>query len=197
MLLPFGSSTKAPDVARVVVRPLTRRAVVGEARADGGLVEGRDGRVVRGGEREMHVLGRLALDVRECRVRADVLDPVGRVVLQADPDQRRHGLPEAALGRDVARAKPEVVDPAGAARRGLVHGLDAVAVGIAHEGAVVVLAVVRPRPRLAVALVAGAGQPLPPRIHVGAARRAEADVQVARDRVSSIEPELVPLDVLA
>ena len=197
MLLPSGSSTKRADVARVVVRPLTRRAVVGEParrpRPRGTPRRSHRRRRGRRGARSRSARPRRT----RSRVRADVLDPVGRVVLQADPDERRHRLPEAALGRNVARTKPEMVDPAGAARRRLVHGLGAVTARVPHEGAVVVLAVVRPRPRLAVALVAGAGQPLPPCIDVRGARHTKADMQVARDRRVVDQAELVPLDVLA
>ena len=84
---------------------------------------------------------RLAGDVGDRGVGGDDLDVVGLV--DADLVARRHV--EAPDGRDVTRAEPQVVDRAGLALPARVHRFDAVAVRVAQEPAVVVLAVLRPR----------------------------------------------------
>ena len=61
---------------------------------------------------------------------------------KANPDDRRHGLVEAAGGRDVFRPEPDVVDPA-AQGPGVMDRLDRVAVGVEDERAVVGRAVHR------------------------------------------------------
>jgi len=74
-----------------------------------------------------------------------------------------------------------------------VHGLDAVPVRVEQEGAVVVLAVVLPRPRLAVGAVSGGRADPPELVDERAARRDEADVQAVR-RLALRQREVVPLD---
>ena len=101
---------------------------------------------------------------------------------------------------DVGDTDPDVVDVAAVPQRTVMHGLDAVAVRIEQEGAVVVVAVLRPRAWLAVALVPG-GDPSPPeRVDVLPRRRREAHVQPPSGRVGVVrlrEGEVVPLGVLA
>ena len=60
---------------------------------------------------------------------------------------------------DVGDADPEVVDVAAVPERAVVDSLDAVPVRIEEEGAVVVVAVLRPQAGLAVALVARRSSP--------------------------------------
>jgi hypothetical protein len=74
------------------------------------------------------------------------------------------------------------------------HRLDAVAVRIEEEGAVVLGAVLGPRSRLAVALVAGIQQTAPPRIDLHVRLRHEAAMQAARHRLPVRgDREVVPL----
>ena len=78
----------------------------------------------------------------------------------------------------------------------VVDGLGAVAVGVEQEAAVVVVAVLGPRPRRAVVAVARLRAGAPERLDVLARARAEGDVQPARDRVRGVgrrEREVVPL----
>jgi len=80
-----------------------------------------------------------------------------------------------------------------------VHRLGAVAVGVEQEGAVVVLAVLRPLAGRAVVAMARGAARLPERVDVRARGCREADVQPARGRVLGVrrgEREVVPLDEL-
>jgi hypothetical protein len=78
----------------------------------------------------------------------------------------------------------------------VVHGFGGVPVGIEQEGAVVVLAVFRPRPRRARVGVPRRAADLPEGVDVGVRRRAEGQVQPAGGRVPGVrgrEREVVPL----
>ena len=80
-----------------------------------------------------------------------------------------------------------------------VDGLDAVAVRIKQEAAVVRRPVLRARARGAVVPVAGVDARLPEGVDARAVRRAKADMEPARDRVLAVgrtEGEVVPLDKL-
>jgi len=112
-------------------------------------------------ERQVDMLGARPVvgDERARGAEADELHALGRVVAQPDPGERGDRLVER-LGRPgVRHADPQVVDPVALAR--VVDRLDAVAVGVQQEAAVVVLAVPRARSRLPVAAVSGlhAGPP--------------------------------------
>jgi hypothetical protein len=89
-----------------------------------------------------------------------------------------------------------VVGAAALGGQGVVHRLDAVAVGVEEEAAVVVVPV--PRPRAGCAAVAGAGVAARPPEGVDrvARGRREAGVQAPRDRVLRVgrrQREVVPL----
>ena len=75
----------------------------------------------------------------------------------------------------------------------VVDGLDAVSVRVEHECPVVVGGVLRPRPGSAVVPVTGACEDAPERVHMVARRCGEGDVHSARDRLSFVEREVVPL----
>ena len=78
----------------------------------------------------------------------------------------------------------------------VVDRLGAVAVGVEQERAVVVVAVLRPRPGRAVVAVAGLGAGAPERVDLLARAGAEGDVEAARDRLlasAAREREVVPL----
>jgi hypothetical protein len=105
---------------------------------------------------------------------------------------RRDQLVERLRGGEVADADPEVVDRAAGAQRAVVDGLDARAVRVEQEGAVVVVAVLRPRPGLAVRAAPGGDAGLPERVDLRAGRRHEADVQPP-GRLALGEGEVVPL----
>ena len=96
---------------------------------------------------------------------------------------RRDRLVEPLRRGDVGDADPQVVDVAAGAQRLVVDGLDAVAVGIEQNAAVVVGAVLRPRPGRPVVAVSGA---VPARQNSSTSSRdgaTNADVQAARHRV--------------
>src|SRR3954465_5268139 len=128
-------------VARVIDRALTRRAVVLVARGERGGVERAHRGVLPGRQREVDVLRErpLVADEREAVIRAGQLHAAWLVVRQAQPGVRGDRRVEAPGGLRVADADPQVVDPAG--RHGalalVVNRLDAVAVGVEQEGAVV------------------------------------------------------------
>src|SRR5215208_7895680 len=151
-------------VTGVVLGPLARGAVVAEAGLEGGAVELLDRRAVAGREREVHVLGHgLVGHERERALATRDVEAVGGALVHAQPDRRRDGLVEEPRLDEVADADPEVVDPVlPGPRLAVVDGLDAVAVGVADEGAVVVRRVLRPRAGRAVVLVAGPGHRSPP-----------------------------------
>src|SRR5215212_2772157 len=185
-------------VARVVDLPLARCAVVAVAGGRRVAVEAVDGLVVGRREREVHVLqGLLACDHRERAADAGELRPLRRLAADAEAGGGADGLVEPGRRLDVRDADPEVVDVGAVAEGAVVDGLDAVAVRVEQEGAVVVVAVLRPWPRLAVALVAGARAGAPELVHVSMARSGEAHVQPPRDRARIVglrEGEVVPLD---
>ena len=145
-----------------------------------GLVERVDRRVLGGRERHVEVLGRLARDEREGPGRAGELDVVLLVVPDVQPGVRGDRRVERARRRDVRDADPQVVDHPVAAQVAVVDGLGAVAVRVEQERAVVVVAVLAARARLAGVAVAGAHARLPERLDVLARRRGEGDVQPPR-----------------
>ena len=138
-------------------------------------------------------------DEREAVVRAGELHAAGLVVRQAQPGVRRDRRVEAPGGLQVADADPQVVDAA------VGHGvlavamdrLDAVAVGVEQEGAVVRGAVLRARARRSVVAVPGVDTRLPERVDLRAVAGAEADVEPACQRVLAVrraDGPVVPLD---
>ena len=94
-----------------------------------------------------------------------------------------------------------MVDVAAVAGAAVVNRLDAVAVRVEQEPAVIVGTVLRPRTGLAVAAVAGVDAGLPERVDVHSRRRDEADVQAPTHRVGRVRlrereiraPHRVPL----
>jgi hypothetical protein len=85
-----------------------------------------------------------------------------------------------------------VVDVALAVHAAVVHGLDAVAVRVEEERAVVVTGVLRAQAWPTVALVAGFEAALPERIDLGARARPEADVQTGRRFITARDREVAP-----
>jgi hypothetical protein len=98
---------------------------------------------------------------------------------------------------EVSDADPEVVDHVVAvARTAVVDGLRAVAVRVDQQGAVVLLVVLRPQPRLTVARVAGLRSCAPERVDVLTRACDERDMQAARQRpvfARLRHTEIVPL----
>jgi hypothetical protein len=82
----------------------------------------------------------------------------------------------------------------------VMHGFDGVTVRIENERAVVLGRVLRPRPRLTIALVARTRHPVPPRVDRLAVFGAEGDVQALGQRMlgrDRFDAEIAPGDVLA
>src|SRR5437899_5921573 len=190
-------------VARVVDRALAGRAVVLVARRERGGVERAHRGVLAGGEREVDVLRERPLvpDEREAVVRAGQLHAAGLVVRQAEPGVRGNRRVEAPGGLRVAYAEPQVVDAA--VRHGVlavaVDRLDAVAVGVEQEPAVVRRAVLPARPRRALVTVPRVDARLPERVDLRPVARAEAGVEPAGHRVPGVrrpDVPVLPLDQL-
>src|SRR5919106_3639819 len=102
---------------------------------------------------------------------------------------------ELARRRGVRNRKGEV-DVLALASATVVDGLGAVAVRVEEEGAVVVVVVLGPWARLAVARVARLCSGVPERVHLLARARAERHVQATRHRAVFArlrDPEVVPL----
>src|SRR5207302_4391002 len=190
-------------VARVVHRALARRAMVLVARGERGGVERAHRGVLARGEREVDVLRERPLvpDGREAVGRSGQLHAAGLVWRQAEPGVRGDRRVEAPGGLRVADAEPQVVDAA------VGHGvlavavdrLDAVAVGVEQEPAVVRRAVLPARPRRALVAVPRVGARLPERVDLRAVARAEADVEPAGYRVLAVrrpDVPVLPLDQL-
>ena len=145
--------------------------------------------------------GALVVDQREAVAVAAELHPAGFVVAEAQARVRRDRRVEAPRPIEVADADPEVVDAAGRrAKLGFaVKRLDAVAVGVEQEGAVVVRVVRGARSRRSVAAVAGVDPGLPEGVDGRAVGSAEADVKAAGHRMLAIgrdEVPVLPLDQL-
>ena len=145
----------------------------------------------------MDVLGRRAGHERERAAGADEVRALARRRPRAGC--RRAGaivLVEAPGGGDVGDADPQVVDVARRAHLAVMDGLDAVAVGVEQEGAVVVVAVLGPRAGGAVVAVARlASRPARtrPRARASARRRRRAGAGHRLLRVGGGEREVVPL----
>jgi hypothetical protein len=90
-----------------------------------------------------------------------VKSAVGRVVIQAEARMGRDGLVEALRRRDVGDPQPHMVDDAVRPDGVVVDGLGAVSVGVEQEAAVVVAAVLGPKPGRAVVAEAGLRPHLP------------------------------------
>jgi hypothetical protein len=91
-----------------------------------------------------------------------------------------------------------VVDRATAGDVAVVHGLDAVAVEVEQEGAVVVLFVLRPQAWRAFVAVAGGGARAPELVDLHSRGRGKADVEPERHRLVVArlrDREIGPLDV--
>src|SRR3954451_10166626 len=187
------------EVAGVVFGALARRTNVGGACLEPGAVEGLDGGPVRRVEGEMDVFGhRVLADEREGAAPARDVEAVLRAVVHPHADRGSKGLVEAARRAEVADADPEVVNALlTLAELGMVNGLDAVAVWVPDEGAVVAGRVLRPRSGRAVVAVAGPRHRLPPGVDRRTGLCDECDVQVPRQRplVSALrDREVVPLE---
>src|SRR4051794_33022072 len=202
-VVPIRVEHEGAVVARVIDRALARGSVVLVPRRERGGVEGAHRGVLLRGEREVDVLRERPLvpDEREAVVRAGQLHAARVIVRQAEPGVRRDRRVEAPGGLRVTDADPEVVDAAVGygVLASAVDGLDAVAVGVEQEPAVVRRAVLRARPRRAVLAVPRVDAGLPERVDLRAVAGAEADVEPARQRMLAVRrPDIpvLPLDQL-
>jgi len=93
-------------------------------------------------------------------------DRIAELAADTEARGRPDRLVELRRRLDVGDTDPEMVDVAAVSQRAVMDGLDAVPVGIEQEGAVVVVAVLRPRAGLAVALVPGGRPSQPERVDV-------------------------------
>src|SRR5919205_4473287 len=163
--------------------PLARPAVVAIAGLRRDAVELVDGGAVGRAEGEVDVLRRIALGDREGArgpAEADAVLELGR---HPEPGRRRDRLVEALCGCEIADAEPQVIYDARPLRdEAVVDGLHAVAVRVEDEGAVVVLPVLRARPRRAVVAIPRAGERVPEPVDVLARGRDEPDVQAPGHR---------------
>ena len=162
---PVRIEDEGADVARVVLGPLARAAVVAVPGGGRDTVELGHRLVVGGGEREVEILGRRAAvrDEREVAAVAGHEDVAGPVALaDLKPQHGRDRLVEATARAQVGDAQPEVVYRRACLRPARpMNRLDAVPVRVEQEAAVVVGRVLRPQSWLAVAPVARLG-PTPP-----------------------------------
>jgi hypothetical protein len=124
------------------------------------------------------------------------MEPRSPVLGHVEREHGGDGFPEAPAGGEISDSQPDVIDrwlcpfPEAGAR------LDAVAVGIEDEAAVVARVVLRPQARLAVARVARIDAAPPESVDVLPRRSREGEVEVASDRMLLIrlrEGEVVPL----
>src|SRR5918996_2160411 len=173
-VVPVWVENEGAVVAGVITPTLSRRAVVAVAGGERAAVELAHGRVVGNREGEVDVLARLPAHQRERTAPRRDVEALLQLVGDAQPEDRRDRLVERLRRLEIDDAHPEVVDDilalAGAT---VVDGLGAVSIRVEEEGAVVVVVVLGPRARLAVARIARLHPRLPGRVHLLARARHE------------------------
>src|ERR671931_716055 len=179
-----GVEDEGGVVAGVVAGPLAGLAVAPVAGGQGVRIEAVHV-LVMAGEGDVEVRGRRPRHERE---RAPgPTDGEGRalavLVSEGQSGGRGDDAVERRRRREIRDAQPKVVDDALARERAGVHRLNTVAVGIAQEGAVVVLAVLLARSGGPVVGVPGVDSGLPEGVDLLARGRDERDVQVRRHRM--------------